>query len=153
VCKPKHIFLSDPLIRTYVRFNMTFVNEMYREAACYLDDHPLEELPFAEGYFDLAVMINVLDHVRDAGLCVRNLIRVLRPGGYVVIGQDLTSDEDVARTPDGVRIGHPIALDETWLDAYLKGAFDEVFFKVLPSAAGWAPQWHYGTLLFAGTKR
>jgi hypothetical protein len=39
VCKPNHIFLSDPLIRTYVKFNMTFVREMYRNAACYLDDH------------------------------------------------------------------------------------------------------------------
>lgn len=136
VCKPKHIFLSDPLIRTYVRFNMTFVNEMYPEAACYLDDHLLEELPFADDYFDLAVMINVLDHVRDADLCMRNLIRVLKRGGFAIIGQDLTNEEDVKRVPEGVQIGHPITLDEKCFDAYLNGGFDKVFFQGTPLRSG-----------------
>src|SRR5689334_10107140 len=27
-CKAKHIFLSDPLIRTYINFKMTYVREM-----------------------------------------------------------------------------------------------------------------------------
>jgi len=153
VCEPNHLFLSDPLIRTYVRFNMTFVNEMYRESACYLDDHPLEELPFADDYFDLAVMINVLDHVRDADLCMRNLIRVLKRGGFVIIGQDLTNEDGVIRVPEGVQIGHPITVDERWFDPYLDKGFDKVLSKKLPPEAGWAPQWHYGTLCFAGTKK
>src|SRR5437867_9396894 len=79
-CRPAHVVLSDPLIRTYVNFKLTFVAEMYREALCVLDDHPLEELPFADNYFDLSVMINVLDHVRDADQCMKNLIRVTRSG-------------------------------------------------------------------------
>jgi len=136
-----------------VRFNMTFVNKMYRESSCYLDDHPLEELPFADDYFDLAVMINVLDHVRDADLCMRNLIRVLKRGGFVIIGQDLTNEEDATRVPEGVQIGHPITVDERWFDDYLGEGFNKVLSKKLPPEAGWAPQWHYGTLCFAGTKK
>ena len=37
-----HIVLSDPLIRTYVGFEMTYVSELYATAGCILDDHPLE---------------------------------------------------------------------------------------------------------------
>jgi ubiquinone/menaquinone biosynthesis C-methylase UbiE len=153
VCTPRHTFLSDPLIRTYVRFNMTFVNEMYRNAACYLDDHPLEEIPFADNFFDLGVMINVLDHVRDANLCMENLIRVLRRGGTIIIGQDLTNEEDLRGQPDGLKIGHPVTVDEEFFTSHLRGRFHQVLRKVLPREVGWAPQWHYGTLCFAGIKQ
>jgi ubiquinone/menaquinone biosynthesis C-methylase UbiE len=153
VCKPNHIYLSDPLVRTYVKFKMTFVSEMHREAACCIDDHPLEELPFANNYFDLAVMINVLDHVQDAGRCMENLLRVIKPGGFVVIGQDLTNEEDFRRQPQGLQTGHPITLDENWFEPYLKDTFVESVRKVLPRQSGWAPDWHYGTLIFAGKKR
>ena len=153
VCRPDHLFLSDPLIRTYVKFKMTFVSELYRDAACCLDDHPLEELPFADDYFDLAVMINVLDHVQDARACIENLIRVLKPGGFVVIGQDLTNEADSREQPDGLKTGHPITLDENWFKPYLDRRFDTVLHKILPREVGWAPQWHYGTLVFSGTKR
>ena len=152
VCIPKHIYLSDPLIRTYAKFKMTFVNEMYREAACCLDDHPLEELPFADGYFDLVVMINVLDHVRDAKLCMENAIRVTKQGGFVIIGQDLTTEDDLERQPSGLQIGHPVSLDHKWFESHLKTGFLEVLRKILPSEQGWAPQWHYGTLFHAGKK-
>jgi SAM-dependent methyltransferase len=153
VCEPKHLFLSDPLIRTYADFKMTFVNEMYKKRECMLDDHPLEELPFADGYFDLTVMINVLDHVRDAGACMRNLIRVTKRGGFVVVGQDLTNAADFAKQPDGLQIGHPITLDQEWFDGYFKGAFEEKISQILPREAGWAPDWHYGTLIYAGVKK
>lgn len=151
VCRPQHIFLSDPLIRTYVQFKMTFLNEMHRQAACCLDDHPLEDLPFADSYFDLAVMINVLDHVRDAQLCMKNLVRVVKSGGYLVIGQDLTNEEDLNRQPEGLQIGHPVTLNKEWFGPYLDTCC-ELFSKVIPRDQGWAPQWHYGTLVYIGKK-
>ena len=152
-CRPNHIVLSDPLIRTYVKFKLTFVADMYRHALCVLDDHPLEALPFMDNYFDLTVMINVLDHVRDAGQCMRNLIRVAKPGGFVIIGQDLSNDEDFeALHRDPGKIGHPIKLDQAWFESYLGSGFTPVISKVLPREEGRAPESHYATLLFAGRK-
>ena len=88
---------------------MTFVNEMYREANCYLDDHPLEDLPYRDNYFDLAVMLNVLDHVQDANACMRSLIRIVKPGGIVIIGQDLTNEDDLHAPSEGCERAIPYA--------------------------------------------
>lgn len=150
-CMPKHLFLSDPLIRTYARFKMTMVNEMNTTTGCYLDDHPLEDLPFKDSYFDVAVMINVLDHVQDAHACMRSLLRILKVGGYVIIGQDLTNEEDFRTHPDGMRTGHPITLDAEWFAPYFEG-LRPVIHKVLSREEGRTPQWHHATLLFAGVK-
>jgi SAM-dependent methyltransferase len=152
-CRPEHIYLSDPLIRTYVKFKLTFVADMYRKALCVLDDHPLEELPFADNYFDLSVMNNVLDHVRDARLCMDNLVRVTKPGGFVLLGQDLSNEEDLdALRRDGGAVGHPIKLHAEWFDPWLKN-FEPVLQKVLPREQGREPDKHYATLIFAGRKR
>ena len=153
-CRPRHLVLSDPLIRTYVHFKLTFVAEAYRRAFCVLDDHPLEALPFADNYFDLVVMINVLDHVQDAALCLHNAIRVVRPGGFFVLGQDLTNAEDAAKlAARGGDVGHPIRLDAEWFKPSLEAGFDAVQYDVLPREQGRAPEAHYATLLFAGRKR
>jgi SAM-dependent methyltransferase len=151
-CSIKHLVLSDPLIRTYVRFKLTFVREMYQKAACMLDDHALEELPFAPNYFDLAVMINVLDHVQDAGRCMENLTKILRPGGWLIIGQDLTDEEDLnALKNDPGATGHPIKLDHAWFDLYLQN-FQPTLKKVLNREQSREPHQHYGALIFAGRK-
>ena len=151
VCKPHQVHLSDPLIKTYVQFKMTYVSELHKVAPSCLDDHPLEELPFSDDRFGLVVMINVLDHVFDARLCMNNVIRVVRPGGYLIIGQDLTNLDDCEKQPDGLRTGHPITLDAEWFAPYLSG-FEVLRNKIVPRDAGWAPDWHYGTLVFAGRK-
>jgi ubiquinone/menaquinone biosynthesis C-methylase UbiE len=150
-CTPRHLFLSDPLIHTYVRFKMTMVREMYKTFGCYMDDHPLEDLPFRDSYFDVAVMINVLDHVQDAAACMETLIRIVKPGGYVIVGQDLTNDEDFRAHPDGMRTGHPITLDAEWFQPYFND-FRPGIRKVLSREEGRAPQWHHATLLFAGAR-
>jgi len=152
-CQTRHLVLSDPLIRTYVKFKLTFVADLYKRAACILDDHPLEALPFADDYFDLSVMINVLDHVQDARACMENLIRVTRPGGWLILGQDLSNDEDVkALHDDPGLVGHPIKLDEAWFKPWLEQGFEPVLHKVLNRQEGRAPDGHYATLLFAGRK-
>jgi hypothetical protein len=92
-CQPRHLVLSDPLIRTYARFKLTFVSETYQKAACILDDHPLEELPFAREFFDLAVMINVLDHVQDATAWKTSSTSLSL--AVLILGQDLTNVEDL----------------------------------------------------------
>jgi len=42
-----------------------------------------ESLPFADGVFDAALSLAVLEHVRDPFRCVAELARVVRPGGTV----------------------------------------------------------------------
>lgn len=152
-CRFEHLYLSDPLIRTYVKFKLTFVAERYRKADCMLDDHPLEELPFADNHFDLVVMINVLDHVQDAAKCMQNLIRVIKPSGILVLGQDLTNEQDlVALKMDAGADGHPIKLDAEWFRPFLDDHFTPIISKILPREQGRAPGFHYGDLIFAGRK-
>jgi SAM-dependent methyltransferase len=45
----------------------------------------VESLPFAEGSFDAAVSADVLYHLDDDGAALRELRRVLRPGGALVV--------------------------------------------------------------------
>ena len=44
-----------------------------------------ESLPFAASSFDLVVSHEVIEHVHDDGLAVREMVRVLKPGGRAVI--------------------------------------------------------------------
>jgi len=44
-----------------------------------------ENLPFQDGAFDLVLLHEVLEHVRDDALTLREACRVTRPGGHVVI--------------------------------------------------------------------
>jgi hypothetical protein len=94
-------------------------------------------------------MNNVLDHVRDAHLCLERATALLRPGGILVFGQDLSNGEDVRNHPYDV--GHPIRLAREDVDRHLTG-FEPLLRKDLSREAGREPRLHYGTLVFAGFK-
>lgn len=47
----------------------------------------VEELPFPDASFDVVASVAVLCFVGDAGRAVREMARVLRPGGRLVIGE------------------------------------------------------------------
>ena len=55
-------------------------------AIAFAEGH-LEHLPFADASFGLVVAMTVLCFVPDAGGAVREMTRVLRPGGRLVIGE------------------------------------------------------------------
>ena len=42
-------------------------------------------MPFADASFDLVVIIDLLEHVRDDAGCVAEIARILRPGGELVV--------------------------------------------------------------------
>ena len=48
----------------------------------------LESLPFADGEFDLVLSSQVIEHVVDAEAALRELARVLRSGGTLVLSTD-----------------------------------------------------------------
>ncbi len=43
------------------------------------------KLPFADGSFDIVVCSEVLEHIEDNRTAVRELVRVLKPGGDLVV--------------------------------------------------------------------
>jgi SAM-dependent methyltransferase len=46
---------------------------------------PLEDVPFHDATFDSILCNAVLEHVRNAEECIRELARVVKPGGHVVV--------------------------------------------------------------------
>lgn len=44
-----------------------------------------ENLPFRDGSFDGVLLNEVLEHVADEGATLREILRVLRPGGYLAL--------------------------------------------------------------------
>ena len=152
ICVPKQLYLSDPLITTYIDFKLTFLSEMYRKGACIIDGHPIEECPFADDYFDLTVVINVLDHVQDAQACMEKAVNITKPEGILLLGQDLTNEVDALQPDVKEDVGHPVKIEHEWLDKFLVPNFQSIIHKLLPREAGRNPEAHYGTYLFAGRK-
>ena len=56
-----------------------------RERAAGIVQAPGEWLPFADGAFDLVFSHEVLEHVADDRACAREMVRVTRPGGRLVV--------------------------------------------------------------------
>jgi SAM-dependent methyltransferase len=146
---------SDPLIWQYLEFKGRWLAEAYRSKKIIVDDNPIESCPFRPDTFDVVVMINVLDHVRDADTCLAVATGLVRPGGYLVLGQDLTdeSDLDYLATDEGrpITLGHPIRLSLEDLETHLHH-FEPVHRRVLAREEGRAPEAHYATLVYAGRR-
>jgi SAM-dependent methyltransferase len=143
------VICSDPLVETYLTFPDRWLATAHRNGLVETDAHPIEELPFEAQSFDTLVMINVLDHVRDADRCMEVVTKLIRPGGTLILGQDLSDEEDVRRHPEDV--GHPIRLTLRDVERHL-GAFEPILRKNLGRKAGREPRLHYGTLIYAGVR-
>jgi ubiquinone/menaquinone biosynthesis C-methylase UbiE len=119
-----------------------------RAARVCVDYHPAEECPYASDYFDVVVMINVLDHVQDARRCLEQAIRITRTDGLLLFGQDLTlaTDEQPANP------GHPFVLNHQQLEPLLLSRFKPVLKRIVPRVELSEPEMHYGALVFAGRK-
>jgi SAM-dependent methyltransferase len=46
---------------------------------------PAEDLPFPDGFFDMVLLHEVIEHVEDDGQAIREAHRVIEPGGRIVI--------------------------------------------------------------------
>jgi SAM-dependent methyltransferase len=118
----------DPLAEHYpVRFELPLSRVTYALGQG-------EALPFVSGACDLAVCTNCIDHTDDPWAVVREVARVLRPGGWFWF----TCEEN---PPDQERdAGHPHALDRQALWGLVDG------FEVV---LAWEEPWRgvYGHLL------
>ena len=45
----------------------------------------IEDMPFKNDYFDMVVCTDVLEHVEDLNECLRNIVRVLKPEGTLLL--------------------------------------------------------------------
>jgi ubiquinone/menaquinone biosynthesis C-methylase UbiE len=91
---------------------------------------PAEDLPFNDDCFDVAVSTLVLCTVDDQPRALRELRRVLRPGGRLLFIEHVRSDDaKLARWQDrmmpvNVRIGHGCHCNRPTLDAIRGTGFD-----------------------------
>jgi ubiquinone/menaquinone biosynthesis C-methylase UbiE len=81
----------------------------------------LEAMPYANDEFDLVVTTDVLEHVLDLNRVIWELLRVLRPGGHLII-----------RSPDNEDLTGYLAPDYPYRYAHLR-RFDEASFRLLLS--------------------
>jgi len=56
-----------------------------RRAGCNVVSSDVAQLPFATGAFDLAHMFNTIEFLPRPGEALRELVRVLKPGGHLLI--------------------------------------------------------------------
>jgi hypothetical protein len=49
----RRIECSDPLVRSYIHFKHGWLAEAYARGLILIDDHPLEETPYAPSTFDV----------------------------------------------------------------------------------------------------
>jgi len=56
-----------------------------REAGIEVAFSRIEDMPFHDCYFDAVVVCDVLEHVLDLDGCMRQVLRVLRPGGILIL--------------------------------------------------------------------
>jgi len=127
-------------------FNYTL--RLFHEQAGKVDlsSSKLEALPYADTSMDLVICVNVLDHVNDCDACMEEMYRVLQVGGFLVLGQDLTNDEDSENCPESkTDIGHPIKIDHLYVAAALDRKYKAIFEKVLKRHEGRNPSAHYAT--------
>lgn len=163
------IWLEDPLIQYYlyynfekfnslinfIKFKMHLLNINYLlkifsnlSYPVDLSSSKLEELPYKDRQMDLIICINVLDHVNDYDKCMEEIFRVLNNKGILILGQDLSNEEDKNKCPESYAdIGHPIKLDQITIENSLEGKYQYIFKKILPREEGRNPKAHYGTFL------
>jgi len=78
-----------------------------------------EDMPYPDGFFDVVVSTDVLEHVVDLNASVAAMDRVLRPGGLLVV-----------RVPDGEDLTPYLAPDYPYRLAHVR-SFDEASLRLL----------------------
>lgn len=153
IVKISEIYCLDPLMETYRSFKKTWISQMARKNKIITISGQAEELNHENSFFDLVICINVLDHVENAEKCFSEMFRVLRPGGFFVFGQELSDEKDLSDEHVLNEPGHPIKLQQKYLDYVIDSSCNLRFKKILERAEGRDASHRGGTYLFIGTKK
>lgn len=141
------ICCSDPLAVRYLTYERAWLSQAWQARAVAVACHPAEHCPYPDDRFDVTVLINVLDHVFDPAACLAEAVRITKPSGLFVFGQDLTGPDDAqAANP-----GHPFGLTHEQLEPCL-ASLETVYSRIVPRSEMHEPGMHYGALAYVGRK-
>lgn len=147
----RDIFLMDPLLDNFIK-NDYYINKVASRFNAKTFTSPLETFK-VDKQFDVVLCINVLDHVRNTDECMESMFNLLSDEGIIIIGQDLTNEEDLKNSPESLEdVGHPIKLDHLYFREKLKN-FKHLYQYILPREYGRNQKAHYGTLFYIGQKK
>lgn len=95
----------------------------------------IEDMPYADESFDLVMVTDVLEHVFDLHHCTREILRVLKPGGALVIRVPYKEDLEVYLSEDlPYEFIHLRAFDEASLRLHFSKIFGMKFLEAAPVA-------------------
>ena len=135
-----------------IAYDMLAIGQERLGASAWIVAGDLERLPLARASIDCAVCLNALHHVPDTAAAVKEVHRVLRPGGRVVFGEPGRghADQVQAQTATGEwGVQERELPPELLLDACHRAGFSHVVMKPLSAAVPWYEvdarrwqQWH-----------
>ena len=79
----------DPLAKHYLKLGANKHKMIYVNA-------PAEKIPFEENYFDVVSSFNSLDHIDDLELTLKEIKRVLKPGGLFLLITELNHEPTIS---------------------------------------------------------
>lgn len=79
----------DPLADKYVKMEGKNHKMKYINSGA-------EKIPFDDAYFDIVSSLNSLDHVDDLDVCIKEIKRIVKPGGLFLLISDIHSFPTVA---------------------------------------------------------
>jgi len=72
----RNVFLADPAWRMLAEAQKKGITPINTES---------ERLPFCDALFDRIIMVDALHHVRDQEQTIQEMVRMIKPGGRIVI--------------------------------------------------------------------
>lgn len=153
VGKPERILLEDPLLSQYCTMGKSvnrFLNSNNKLFSLPMEDFKLTQV--GEKPVDLVICNNVLDHVQSVKKCFEHIKDALKTDGILILGQDLTSEDDVLNHLGLEDPCHPIHVDENSIMEIVKNDYEIIIKKVLSREEGRNPEHHYATLILAAKK-
>ncbi len=78
----------DELYGIDIHENIHLVEDMMQKEGLQstLSKASVTEIPYPDNYFESIVCMSVLEHIRDIGAAIREIRRVTKPGGTIVLG-------------------------------------------------------------------
>ena len=89
----------------------------------------IEDIPYKENMFDIVTCTDVLEHVLDLNNCVKNILSVLKPGGYFILRVPYKEDLEVYVNEPNYKFIHLRSFDEHSLRIFFEKIISCKFIK------------------------